>query len=135
MTSITQFPGVDISPLLQALRIESGYWFLSTPYTRYEGGIESAFKDACQLAGKLMQLGIPVFSPIAHSHPISVHAGIDPLDHAAWMGRGVPMIDGAHGLIVGKLKGWSNSLGMAQEIQAFQRAKKPIQFVNPESLR
>ena len=136
MTSITQFPGVDIhrQAILQALRLETGFWYLATPYSKYVGGLEAAHVAACQMAGNLMKLGIPIFCPIAHSHSISKHGGVPALDHEVWLPADKPMMDAAYGLIVGKLNGWQTSFGISEEIRCFQSAKKLVHYICPESL-
>ena len=59
--------------------------YLATPYSKYEWGIEFAWKDASALAAKLFKCGLNIYSPIAHTHSIAVYGGIDPLDHETWM--------------------------------------------------
>lgn len=58
------------------------FYYLATPYSRYAAGIEAAFQAASEQAAILVRHGIPVFCPIAHTHPIAIHGDIDPFDHA-----------------------------------------------------
>jgi hypothetical protein len=107
------------------------YWYLATPYTLYPLGREEAFKMACRVTADLFRAGVPVFSPIAHSHPIAMHGGIDPTDHETWMRADRPMMAAAHGLIVFKAAGWAQSKGVQVEIETFRRAGKPVLFMAP----
>lgn len=109
----------------------NGFWYLATPYSKYEGGIEEAFLEAARQASLLIDSGIPVFSPICHSHPIAIEGGIDPLDHLVWLDVDAPMMRAAHGLIVCKMPGWLDSYGVSVEIEAFRDADKPIIYMTP----
>jgi len=114
---------------LDAMRAESGYWYLATPYSKYPAGVEGAFREACQAAAWLVQERIGVYCPIAHTHPIAIHGQIDPLDHAIWLPADAPLMEGAAGLIVCMMPGWEISYGIAQERAAFRLMDKPIHFM------
>lgn len=107
------------------------YHYLATGYTKNPKGIEGAYRDACKWAGQFIQAGIPVFSPIAHSHGIAVHGGLDPLDHRIWLPADKPMIEGAAGLIVVMSDDWKESIGIAYEIAEFHKAGKPVRYWVP----
>lgn len=53
------------------------YWYVASPYSKYPGGTVAAFTEICEVTGKFMTEGVPVFSPIAHSHPVSIYGGVD----------------------------------------------------------
>lgn len=122
----------ELTPLLS---IERGYWYIATPYTKYPGGIEEAFKEACRFTAGLIQYGIPAYSPIAHTHPIAVHGGLDPLDHSIWLPADEPMMKAAHGLIVATMPTWEESYGVSVEINIFAKDKKPIHYISPKSVK
>ena len=105
--------------------------YLATPYTNYLRGTHVAFMDAAKLAGALIKAGVPVYSPIVHSHPISCHGGIDPFDHELWMDVDQTMISLADALAVGRLEGWEHLGGIAEELLRFTCAGKPIFHVDP----
>lgn len=108
-----------------------GFFYLATPYSKYADGLDAAFTDAAQQAALLVRAGVPVFSPIAHSHPIAMQGGIDPLDHAIWLPADEPFMRAARGLIVCKLVGWKASYGVSVEIRAFRKAGKPVVYMDP----
>lgn len=112
-----------------------GYLYVATPYTKYPGGIEEAFREACRVTAVLMRQGAKVFSPIAHTHPIATYGGIDPKDWEFWMAADAPLMEAASGLIVVMMPGWEESAGVAAEIEAFKAAGKPIYYRTMESLR
>jgi hypothetical protein len=107
------------------------FWYLGSGYSLHPRGLEAAAAEACRAAGDLMRAGVKVFCPIAHSHAISMHGGIDPLSHEIWMPADEPFMHAAHGLIVLKGDGWEQSRGLRQEIGTFQMADKPIVFMAP----
>jgi hypothetical protein len=109
----------------------SSYWYLGSPYSRFPGGITAAFDAVCFEAGRLIAAGVPVYSPIAHTHPIALAAKMDPHSRAIWMPVDRPMMDGARGLIVLMLAGWNFSEGLRQEQQVFRAANKPIRYLLP----
>jgi hypothetical protein len=104
------------------------YWYLATPYTNYPDGHQAAFDKACSIAASLMKHGIPVFCPIAHSHPIAWH-GIDPIDAELWKKLDAPFVDSCMGIIVAKMRGWETSGGVAHEIDVCRKANKPILYL------
>jgi len=106
------------------------FFYLATPYSKYPYGTHDAFRLACECAAALIKSGIPVYSPIAHSHPIAKHGNINPLDHRIWLAADKPLMDAAKALIVLKAESWAESYGMAKEIQAFKAANKEIFYVN-----
>jgi hypothetical protein len=107
------------------------FWYLGTVYSKHTGGIEQAFVEASQQAAILTLAGVPVFSPIAHTHPIAIHGNIDPLDHAIWLEADRTLMEAAKGMIVCMMEGWRQSYGIDHEIKAFQRMGKPIIYMTP----
>lgn len=113
----------------RALPAIDGYWYLASPYTAHPGGIEAAYEAACRAAARLIAAGVPVFAPVAHSHPVATHGGLDPLDHAIWLPADQPMMDGAGGLLVLTLAGWDRSHGVRHEVDAIAGAGRPVQYL------
>jgi hypothetical protein len=113
---------------------KDGYYYLATPYTKFLGGQEAAFKEACRIAAKLMDAGLSIYSPIAHTHPIAQFTKSDPLDSAFWIKADGPLMEGAAGLIVAMMAGWEDSYGIGVEIDAFDKARKKILYLNPEDV-
>jgi hypothetical protein len=106
------------------------FLYLATPYSKYPGGIDEAFRLACRAAGLLIQHGVRVYSPIAHTHPIAVHAGIDPYAHKIWLPADKPFMDAASGLIVLRAESWEISYGIGEEIKEFTAAQKPVHYMD-----
>lgn len=107
------------------------FWYLATPYENYPKGKMQACTDAAMQAARLVELGVPLFCPIAHAHLISLHCwGIsDP--HRFWLDFDRPFMAAAKGLIVCQLEGWQESKGIKEEIEFFQAEKKPVIMFDP----
>lgn len=106
--------------------------YLATPYTRYPGGHDAAFELACQSAAVFLAAGIPVFSPIAHSHPIARHMLSEQLfDHDLWVQIDAPMLAACDAMIVVTADGWRESRGVQHEIAMFERDGKSIVYWAP----
>lgn len=110
------------------------YWYLATPYSKYEAGIEAAFQEAARIAGQLVAHGVPVYSPICHTHPAAIHGELDPYDHAIWIPADLPLMRAASGLIVAKMQGWEESYGIGVEIEEFRASGKPVHYMDPSDV-
>ena len=109
--------------------------YLATPYTKYPRGLNAAWKHASRLAGRLMNAGVNVYSPIAHCHALSKHGRVDALDLAIWYPHCELMAERCDVLIVAHLPTWEDSVGIQFETEIFERAKKPIFDVDPKNLK
>lgn len=108
------------------------YVYLASPYSHKNPLIRAErFDAACKAAAKLMQSGMAVFSPIAHSHPIEQHFGgkIEGLEF--WMKQDIPLLASAARLMVLTLDGWEASRGVAAELEYARKNGIPISFVEP----
>jgi len=110
-------------------------FYLATPYTLYPKGIEAAYRLACENAAILVRGGVAVFSPIAHTHGVAVHGGIDPKDHQFWLAADAPLMRVCDALIVLKGEGWHESKGVMREIGTFRRMGKQVFWMDPGNPR
>ena len=108
--------------------------YVATPYSKYKDGIERAFIEAAQITAKLIASGIHAYSPICHTHPVAVYGNMDPLDHGIWLKFDQAMMNAASSLIVVKMDGWEDSIGIKHEIEEFSRSGKPISYLDPVSM-
>lgn len=108
-----------------------GFYYLGSPYSKYPEGIDVAWEDVCVEAALLIKNGIHVYSPIAHCHPIAQLGKIDPYDHAIWLPEQQPMMYAAKGLIILKMAGWEESVGLKHEFQYFADTGKPVIYMEP----
>jgi hypothetical protein len=111
-------------------------YYLATPYSKYQGGnLEAAFVAASKIAADLLVVGYRVYSPIAHTHPLAIHSGLDPLDHSIWMPFDEAIMDAADALMVAQMEGWRESFGINHEIEFFKAARKPIVYLDCVTMR
>ena len=109
--------------------------YLASPYTKYKYGIWPAYKEAARIAGLLTKQGYQVYSPIAHSHPLAVYGGIDPLDREIWKRVDAPFLVMCSECLVAMMDGWRESAGVTFEIAEFERAGKPVRYLDPATLQ
>jgi len=118
-------------------RVDREYWYLASPYSKYPHGREAAYVEAVKNVSLFYKnpdcRNTVVFSPIAHTHPMSTIGGVEG-DHDFWMRIDYPMLDKACGLIVLKLEGWEESRGVNSEIGYALGARKTIVYMNQGEL-
>ena len=107
--------------------------YLASPYSDPDPAVRQArFEAVCREAARLIEQGIVVFSPIAHSHPICIHGGLDPDDLGLWMGFDGWFLRAAGEVCVLMLAGWLESKGVAAEVRMAKALRKPVTYVNPQ---
>lgn len=107
------------------------FYYLASPYSKFAGGIDAAFRLACEQTALLNRAGVDVFSPIVHSHAVAVHGGLDTMDHDLWMRLDQPFMDAARGCIFLLAEGWRESKGMAIEFAEFKYSGKSVIEMTP----
>lgn len=107
-----------------------GFWYLGTVFRQHPHGPLEAYRGACVALAQLLKRGIPTFCPIAHGHGAAIHGGLNPTDNEFWIKANAPMIDAAGGMIALKMPGWRNSEGMKEEVAIFDKADKPVVFLD-----
>jgi len=112
-----------------------GLIYLATVYSKHPEGLEVAFRHAAILASRLMLKEINVYSPICHTHPMAIHAGLNPLDHSIWLPFDEVIMKKADALLVAMMERWEDSVGIAHEIKRFTEMQKPIYYLDPVLLK
>lgn len=108
--------------------------YLACPYSSSVKEVRQyRFLMANKCAAYLMKQGYNVFSPISHSHPISL--GMDNSnDSKFWVDMDLEWLEFCHQMVVVKLDGWIESKGIASEIEHAEFIGKPVLFMNPETM-
>lgn len=107
-------------------RCSTGLWYLASPYSHPEKRVEfMRFVRVCKAAGDLMNGGVHVFSPIAHTHSIAEHGDL-PTGFAFYEEYDLLMIDACAGVIVLMLPGWRESTGVGAEIKYAKSCGKTV---------
>lgn len=111
-----------------------GLWYLATPYAKYPFGRETAVRHAAMIAAELIKMGVAIFSPIAHSHNISMLGAIPPDAHDIWLPLDEKVMRGCAGMIVARMPGYHYSVGVSHEIAWMNNAKKPVLYLDVAEL-
>ena len=100
--------------------------YIASPYSHPDEKVrQQRFDAVCRFAAKLMQVGHNVFSPIAHSHPISLK--LDSMAHDFWLNQDLSFIERwADMVIILMLPGWVESKGIDGEITMAKKLNIPI---------
>jgi hypothetical protein len=130
--------GVIPDLLAATLRRElsRGMWYLATVYTKHPEGLDRAYRDANETAARVIQIyGARVFCPIAHSHSLCAVYGTKgglngETDAEFWKWFDEPFLEKADGLIVAMMPRWTESYGIAHEVEATAKAGKPILYLS-----
>jgi hypothetical protein len=107
--------------------------YLASPYTHPDEGVRKwRFHEACRAAAALLRAGVTVFSPIAHSHPIS-RFGM-PTSREFWSQIDREYLSRCDVLAVLTLAGWRESVGVQGEIELAREMGIPVVYVSPTEL-
>jgi len=109
--------------------------YLASPYSHEDMKVcRERFERVCFVAARLMEKGLFVYSPIAHTHPIAIHGGLDHLDHDFWMNMDKVMMDRCDELYVCAMDGWKESEGISIEIDYMDELGKCFYILDPDTL-
>jgi len=106
--------------------------YLATPYTHPDKEVQQArFEAVNKAASKLMLKGLKIFSPISHTHPIAA-AGEMPTGWEFWRDFDFAYLSHCYKIIVLKLEGWEQSVGVTAEIAMAKELGLEIEYMEPE---
>lgn len=104
----------------------SGFWYLASPYSHRSPNVREARAFRVnEFSGKLLSLGVHVYSPIWATHRANTRHDL-PTDHLFWLAFNKAFIDPAAGVIVCDIPGWQESKGCQQEIEYARETGKPV---------
>jgi Domain of unknown function (DUF1937) len=107
--------------------------YLASPYSHADPAVRQArFEAACRAAAELIRQGLTIYSPIAHSHAIC-QCGV-PLDWQFWQAHDLAFLAMCNEVMVLKLDGWAQSVGVQAEIAAAKALGKPVSFLDPAAV-
>jgi len=93
------------------------YIYLASPYSHPDPAVrQKRYEDVLEITAKLSKIGYVVFSPIVHSHPMSVHHDM-PGDWAFWSKIDYKFIDACREIWVLDMDGWDKSVGIKAEME------------------
>lgn len=89
------------------------------------------YKAACKRAAELMDKGLTIFSPIAHSHSIEKDGMHDVRTGNFWLEQDLAILKKCDSLFVLCLPDWERSRGIAREIAFAQDNGIPVSYLEP----
>lgn len=108
--------------------------YLATPHNHPDPQIRDQRFQAAQLAAvTVFAEQIPVYSPIAHWHPISITHDL-PHGWNYWKQQDEAMLSCALEMWIILIDGWQTSKGIAAEQKLCRPLNKPIRWIDPEDL-
>ncbi len=108
--------------------------YLASPYSNLSARVrEARYIAVCIAAAKLIEKGIHVFSPIAHSHGISLHMQ-EKHDWTFWRKQDIPFLQQADGMLVLCLDGWEDSVGIKAERKFMLDRMCPVFYTTPDDV-
>lgn len=113
-----------------------GYIYLASPYTCYKSDgswdeyvMEERYKCAIKAAASLIKSGFTVFCPIAMSHEIDKVLGRQDPTH--WYEFDRTFVALADAVVILKLPGWEESVGIHSEIALARKLEKLVLYIDP----
>lgn len=88
------------------------------------------FNMLTRYAAQIMAAELLVYSPITHSHPMTLHEPL-PGTWAYWERMDREMLSICSELWIMKLDGWEDSEGLQHEIAIAREWRKPVVFIEP----
>lgn len=103
--------------------------YLACPYTHDDPLVrQNRFMAANGMAARLLHRGIMVFSPITHSHLLAAYGFPPGWDY--WEPWGREYLAVCKAMVLLRLPGWEDSIGVRAEMEIMCEADKPIYFVD-----
>jgi hypothetical protein len=108
--------------------------YLAIPYNHPDPEVrEKRFKLANRIAGQLIKIGLGVFSPISHGHPIANEMGLG-LAFETWQKIDYKLMDMCDIMLVVKTDGWKQSKGLRHEAAYMKRQGKTIIMLDADKI-
>jgi hypothetical protein len=102
--------------------------YLASPYTNADDSIKQKnYELISEIAAALTAEGYVVFSPISYGHNLIKFKDI-PGDWAFWFNFCVTFLLKCDKLVVYKIPGWQNSVGVQEEIEIASKHGIPVEF-------
>lgn len=103
--------------------------YLAIPYSHPDASVrEKRFKLANKFSSILMSRGKFVYSPISHTHPMSIENNL-PTHWEFWEALDTVYLKASKELIVATVDGWKQSKGVNAEIRIAQVLGLPISYM------
>lgn len=107
--------------------------YLASPYSHPDGFIRLRRYEVNihATAWLIRTFGWNVFSPIVHSHPLAVIAGLNG-DWDFWRTIDEGFLQVSERIVVLRLPGWQESVGVTAELEISAGLSLPVHYLDPE---
>jgi hypothetical protein len=103
--------------------------YLASPFSHESWTIRwQRFYAVCEVAASLLRQGVLVYSPIAHTYEMAEDHDL-PTDWQFWERHCRAFLMASEQLIVLKLDGWEQSVGVAAEIKIAEEIGIPVSYM------
>lgn len=103
--------------------------YLASPYSRPDAFVrEQRYLQAAKATVHLLHKREWVYSPIVHCHTIA-QLGDLPKDFDFWRDYNFAMLEKADKLLILRVEGWENSVGVKAEIAHASQLNKPVEYL------
>lgn len=104
--------------------------YLASPYTHPDPHVrQERFFAVEEYTARCILDGQHIFSPIVYAHEMAIKYSI-PFTAEYWSEFNLDMILASRGMRVLQLRGWRESLGVANEIKLAKDIALPLEFVH-----
>lgn len=93
---------------------------------------QERYETICKVAARMMESGMHIFCPIAHSHPIEQVGMADIKDGDWWLNQDYAILQHCDAMYVCMMPGWTDSYGIGKEIEFAQAKGIPVIYFSPE---
>ena len=105
--------------------------YLAAPYFYPDPDVRQwRFEAVCKVTAEMLRSGLIVFSPVVHSHPLTLY-GL-PSDWQFWQSYDRTYLQACSALAVLTLDGWRESEGVANEIKTANELGIPFWTIEPQ---
>jgi hypothetical protein len=106
--------------------------YLAVPYEHEDPKVmEERFRTVSRAAARLIREGVLVLCPISHSHPIKVEGKL-PSGWDHWHKLDTAFMSVCKRMLVLKLPGWKESVGVAGEIEYAKKHDMPVGYLEED---
>lgn len=105
-------------------------YYLASPFSNDDKRIQESNRVwVCRKAGELIEKGIAVVSPIAHNLAVIKETGDMNTGWAHWREHDLAILSKCDKVIVLKLPGWEQSVGVAEEVKKANELDIPVDYI------
>jgi hypothetical protein len=108
--------------------------YLAQPYSHHDPAVrQHRYEQGMLLTAQLAASDAIVYAPIVHWHEVALRHDL-PTDFAFWQRICLAMLGRSSQMLIAKLPGWKESVGVNAEREYAYSLGLPIDYINPPSM-